>query len=193
MEEIKLKICIDCKEYKEVKYFYKYKRSKSGYKPRCKNCTSLKYYGKPYINLRGKASIKSIEYSDGTKLCTTCNEIKNKFYFTKDKSVESGLSSSCKDCKRFSKIKNNYGIDKKDYLNLLKIQNNKCKICKEKLLNNKDIHLDHCHNSNIIRGILCNYCNVGLGMFKDNINLLLNAAEYLQNFKSIIPLEEQRN
>lgn len=44
---------------------------------------------------------------------------------------------------------------------------------------NKALHLDHCHKTGIIRGLLCGSCNVGLGHFKDNIDSLKKAVNYL--------------
>lgn len=41
------------------------------------------------------------------------------------------------------------------------------------------LHIDHCHVSNKIRGVLCFNCNHGLGNFKDNKDLLSNAIDYL--------------
>lgn len=41
-------------------------------------------------------------------------------------------------------------------------------------------HLDHCHITGKIRGFLCSNCNTGLGLFKDNINLLESAIKYLR-------------
>ena len=32
--------------------------------------------------------------------------------------------------------------------------------------------VDHCHSGGHVRGLLCNSCNIGLGMFKDNIESL---------------------
>ena len=43
--------------------------------------------------------------------------------------------------------------------------------------------LDHCHETGEFRGFLCNNCNVGLGKFKDDPEILLNAIAYLQGHK----------
>lgn len=71
-----------------------------------------------------------------------------------------------------------YGLSPGDTDRLLKEQAGLCRIC------NKDIkikfHIDHCHETNRVRGLLCTPCNMGLGLFKDNIVLLGNAIEYLK-------------
>ena len=43
--------------------------------------------------------------------------------------------------------------------------------------------LDHCHETGEFRGFLCNNCNQGLGKFKDDPEILLNAIAYLQGHK----------
>lgn len=55
-----------------------------------------------------------------------------------------------------------------------------CGICKNDL--SKEINqvmVDHCHETNRIRGLLCRRCNIGLGMFKDNVGVLSEAIQYL--------------
>lgn len=54
--------------------------------------------------------------------------------------------------------------------------NSFCAICgsSDKLV------VDHDHNTMKIRGVLCHYCNIGLGLFKDNPELLSTAIEYLK-------------
>jgi hypothetical protein len=42
------------------------------------------------------------------------------------------------------------------------------------------LHIDHCHKTGKVRGLLCGNCNVGLGHFKDSVELLQQAAEYLK-------------
>jgi len=61
-------------------------------------------------------------------------------------------------------------------------QGGRCAICgaPEEEAPKKRLHVDHCHTSNRIRGLLCSRCNVGLGQFKDDPGRLLAAIEYLK-------------
>jgi hypothetical protein len=83
---------------------------------------------------------------------------------------------------RYRKV---YGISIEDFNLMVKNQNYKCDICKLplKLENKKSFGLDHDHISSKIRGILCNTCNSGLGMFKDKIENLELAIDYLYRNK----------
>jgi len=47
--------------------------------------------------------------------------------------------------------------------------------------------VDHNHNTNKVRGLLCNHCNRGLGHFRDNTETLLKAIDYLNNPISLKP------
>lgn len=68
----------------------------------------------------------------------------------------------------------------------MKKQNGTCAICNqpEIVKNNQgqiiSLAVDHCHVTGKTRGLLCFCCNVGLGVFKNNPNLLRKAAEYLE-------------
>jgi hypothetical protein len=59
------------------------------------------------------------------------------------------------------------------------LQNNQCAICKEKFA--KTPHVDHCHTTGKVRGLLCWQCNIGIGLLKDNIEVCLAAADYLRS------------
>jgi hypothetical protein len=72
-----------------------------------------------------------------------------------------------------------YGITQQQFDQILVDQNNKCKLCYSEFKNSKDTHIDHCHDQNRVRGLLCNLCNVGLGQFKDNVEYMYNAIKYL--------------
>jgi DNA-directed RNA polymerase subunit RPC12/RpoP len=77
-------------------------------------------------------------------------------------------------------VKHSYGLTLKQVEALKNIQNNKCAICQHKLKNGHAVHIDHNHKTQKTRGILCASCNLGLGYFKDNPQLLKLARIYLQ-------------
>lgn len=71
-----------------------------------------------------------------------------------------------------------YGITEEQYQTLWFQQDGKCAICKQP--SDKRLHIDHCHLSKKVRGLLCGPCNRGLGLFKDNPDLLIAAKDYLE-------------
>ena len=58
-------------------------------------------------------------------------------------------------------------------------QDGKCAICKTRPIQ----HIDHDHQTDSYRGLLCGNCNRGLGQFKDDDNVLIAAAEYIRKFR----------
>ena len=70
-----------------------------------------------------------------------------------------------------------YGLAQDDFDQLFVAQNNACAICKT---TEASWCVDHCHSTGKVRGILCNHCNTGLGMFKDAEASLTNALHYLR-------------
>lgn len=78
-----------------------------------------------------------------------------------------------------------YGISAEEYDTLLAAQGGVCAICGTDEWPGKDNapHVDHCHSSKAVRGILCGPCNNGLGNFRDEPERLRRAAEYLEQFQ----------
>ena len=81
-----------------------------------------------------------------------------------------------------------YKISLSDYNTLLQIQNNCCAICNtnnnffiKRLNSHKLLSVDHCHTTKNIRGLLCDNCNSGLGLFKDSLTNFINAINYISN------------
>lgn len=130
--------------------------------------------------------------------CTACKTKKTLDEFHKDASSPRGRAYYCKFCanartrewtkkngrdvegQRAFYLKRTYGITPQEYENLLIVQKYKCSICKTALMGGGQTHLDHDHKTKKIRGMLCTNCNRALGHFKDNVNILKEAIEYLE-------------
>lgn len=72
-----------------------------------------------------------------------------------------------------------YGLTEEQFHSLLKSQSGLCKICKTPT--DKTLHIDHCHTTGRVRGLLCFRCNNLLGSAKDNPDILQAAIQYLKD------------
>ena len=140
------------------------------------------------------------------KKCSKCRITKSLCDFYKKSGSKDVYRSECKTCtkecnmnyvnknqKRFKKshhkaqLKFRYNITLDEYDKLFEEQNGVCAICgKPETAINKHgtvwrLSVDHKHNTNKIRGLLCIRCNRGIGFFEDNINYLINAINYLRS------------
>lgn len=80
-----------------------------------------------------------------------------------------------------------FGISRQQYDDLLKQQNHLCAVCHKdlKIMPSHHVHVDHCHTTNKIRGILCLYCNRGIGCFFNDSESLRSASIYLDKFNLV--------
>jgi len=108
----------------------------------------------------------------------------NKKYYAKNRNVRSAYIKSWYDTTYDTRVANRFDIDFK-YSELLQAQNGLCAICQQTCSTGKRLAVDHCHETNMIRGLLCSKCNRGLGYFKDSLELIERAYEYLKNFYKI--------
>jgi len=79
-------------------------------------------------------------------------------------------------------LKRNYGVTREQYDSMMEAQGHRCLCCKAPfgLLKASQPHLDHCHATGRIRGILCCQCNQVLGFAHDSASILLACARYLR-------------
>jgi hypothetical protein len=122
------------------------------------------------------------------KTCSKCSEEKPiSEYFRRSPKAGGGHEAFCKECKRksynreyrWNKLKERYGITKEQYEQMLEAQNGGCAICKSPSKGGV-LHVDHCHASGVVRGLLCPECNKALGLFRDSTDALLRAIQYLR-------------
>ena len=91
-------------------------------------------------------------------------------------------------CQSCEHLKHEYGINTPQRDQMIVDQDSKCMICfNGPLTVNKGRHVrmhhavvDHCHETGKVRGILCQSCNVALGNFADDIEILQSAIDYLK-------------
>ncbi|MEV4438521.1 endonuclease VII domain-containing protein [Streptomyces sp. NPDC049577] len=78
------------------------------------------------------------------------------------------------------RLKTEFGITAEDYDRWVAMQHGRCAICNGPPSGRwKRLHVDHCHQSGHVRGLLCQACNRGLGYLNDSPELLRRAARYL--------------
>jgi hypothetical protein len=86
------------------------------------------------------------------------------------------------------RIKGKYGIDSEDWARMYEAQDGRCLGCDERLVF-RETHVDHCHKTLVVRGLLCADCNLVLGCVADSSDTLRRLAEYLdanENFASVL-------
>lgn len=72
-----------------------------------------------------------------------------------------------------------YGLTFDEWRKMMIAQKGRCAICRD-LPQTKDLCIDHDHQTGEVRGLLCNSCNLGNGLFRDNPAFLRAAALYLE-------------
>lgn len=151
-----MKKCSKCGQEKPLTEFNKQSRNQDGLNTQCSTCTrsaGLAYY-----------------YANRQKTNPERNEARR-------------LSKS----HRQHTLLKKYGITREGYDALLDEQNGVCAIC-EHPEKQKDVRygtplflaVDHDHNTNKVRGLLCSACNVAIGKMDDDPGRLRKAAEYLE-------------
>ena len=140
----------------------------------------------------------------GRKRCSKCTEYKELSEYSPSSKKAFGVNSWCKICiaalkhaaydfeeSKDAQLRHTYGIRLEEYNNMLKEQNGVCACCgkpemyetgrsKRTVDRIPMLHIDHCHTTGAIRGLLCSSCNQALGMLGESperVKLLLRYIE----------------
>lgn len=164
--------------------------------------------GVPVVH-RTKAQIAH-DMTTQSKQCNACGKRKSFAEFWVDVHSPDGVCQKCAECllerkyKRINKdpekhkhmsrnarLKNKYGVDIEWYTAKLKEQSGKCAICgvsenlKVGIGSIESFHVDHDHETGVIRGLLCGSCNRAIGLLGDSSATANNAAIYLAKHEKI--------
>ncbi len=153
--------------------------------------------------------LKGIEISDDGRTCTKCREFKSWDQFYDHSTAHRGKNPRCKTCVashmrswREQKLKDDpdgyearrseitrasrRGITVEELRSMYRNQHHRCAICGVREIDlPRRFAVDHNHVTGRVRGLLCDDCNKGLGLFRDDPERLATAISYL--------LRESRN
>lgn len=118
------------------------------------------------------------------KTCADCGVEKpvDEFY-TRWPSAKNYVRSLCIPCDRRSsedrRLRKRYGITKAEYDQMHANQQGLCALCGREESLNKNLAVDHDHQTGKVRALLCGACNRGLGFLGDDATLLQRATNYV--------------
>ncbi|MFD5079189.1 endonuclease VII domain-containing protein [Streptomyces sp. NPDC058371] len=181
-EESPAKRCTGCRRDLPVAAFARDGNRSDGLQVRCRECVA-QYSAAHYRRRReaiGKPVREKVDVPAGHKLCRRCGEIKPHQDWHRNATASDGLSTRCKARRavqgRQDHLKRQYGITEAERDELIASQGGVCCIC----LAASAEHVDHCHKTGRVRGVLCFSCNAALGQFKDRPDAIRRAATYVE-------------
>lgn len=124
------------------------------------------------------------------KACSKCGMTKPPSGFYKCVGGKDGLATICKECvflrSQDRYLMDKYGITSEQYNAMLKEQGGVCWICRSEEREfpfrrgeSRRLVVDHCHETGVVRGLLCSLCNTAIGGLKHDPTIVARAAEYL--------------
>lgn len=159
------KECRTCGELKDLNCFSRDKDRALGRSNQCKTCYS-EYHE------RNKYSINARRESNRKKKTVDEHRTYHKWY-----------NSTFKDKIKNKHLVRKYGISLEKFMSMIESQSGKCKICKNVLSIGRFTHVDHCHRTGKVRGILCHKCNTKLGWYEKNSTAV---DDYLREYEPMV-------
>lgn len=174
-------VCKKCNLEKSTAQFCKDKYRKSGYTPYCNLCRKEINYN---WTLRNREKVR--DYSRDSYHRNKEKILERRRKDRKDNPEKWSLARKKQYCKLKARVKGWKAAGIKDmtiekYNEMIKLQNNCCALCNTPASSLKRIlNVDHNHSTGMVRELLCDLCNRGLGYFKDSSDLLQKAILYLK-------------
>lgn len=193
------KACSKCLLIKPISEFTPQSSGRRGLQSKCRACYK-KYDRKYRCKSTEYLKLRDLEPLD-KKVCKNCLKMLPIAAFHANFQGHKGVKPVCKECSRLKYtpltisqkrrarsicLKKKYGITIEDYDRMLESQNGRCTICGTKTPGGSGcFHIDHDHETNQVRALLCSKCNQALGLFQDDPTICLKAAEYLEKYTEV--------
>lgn len=139
--------------------------------------------------------IKPIVHRDeqGRKQCPRCQEYKPEAEFNKGSWRPDGLKGECRVCENRRRIRYTHQVTWEEFTVLSDKQGSACHLCGKKA---ERLYIDHdhrhcageksCGSWSCLRALLCRECNSGIGLMRDNPELLRAAADYIEAHREAV-------
>jgi len=124
--------------------------------------------------------------------CLICDEVKDEEEFHNKTNSSLGRDRRCKSCNNETSKQwrlNNpghhlkrYNMTLEDYDKILKEQGGTCanEACSYGLDDDHKLEVDHCHETGVVRGLLCHWCNSAEGFLKSNPEVAQGLINYMK-------------
>ena len=172
--------CSTCQKVKPRDAFCINRARKTGRQNQCKSCDVLKR--------KSRAIPKELE----TISCPECGVlfcsiVKRQLKYCSKECQHKHHKRVTREKRRENGLKRAYGLTLEEYQLLEKKQNYRCAICgvhKKEARGKGSFHVDHCHETKKIRGLLCHYCNTAIGALRDDPEIIEAAARYVRKHRN---------
>ncbi|MFI6060209.1 endonuclease VII domain-containing protein [Streptomyces sp. NPDC051286] len=177
-----VKPCTGCERKLPLASFAGDKNRADRLQVRCRECVAE--YGAARCRRRreaiGKQVREKMDIAQGHKLCRRCGEVKPHSEWHRIATASDGLSTRCRACRavqgRAGHLERQYGMTEAERDEMISSQMGICTIC----LAAPAVHVDHCHETGRVRGVLCFNCNSAIGKMGDDPDTLRRAIAYLE-------------
>lgn len=183
-------ICTKCNSEKSITEFRKDQHNSTGYHVHCRTCFNLSQKNYREKNRQAVNEYANNYYKQNAERIKARRKLKREGKPTKEfhstRVFDSDAYYNREGWKRSRekswKQRGIIGMTYDLYEKMLVDQDYKCVICNAEYSDTKKLHVDHCHNTGKVRGLLCNNCNNGMGKLGDSIERLESVINYLKKY-----------
>jgi hypothetical protein len=179
------KRCPSCGEEKSTSDFGRNRSLKDGLSFYCLACNRERNnaWYREHRRAMGKEVRDYAWIPEGFRWCPSCEQAVAHEDYVRNRGTASGFGSRCRACDSITNSEyyfyRKYKLTKRQLAALRDAQDDRCAICGEP----SPQHLDHDHRTGCIRQLLCQRCNQGLGLLRDDPTVLRAAADYVEEHK----------
>jgi hypothetical protein len=174
-----VKTCIACGESKPIEQFYRAAGMADGHRSDCIPCNLAAKKARTALNPQANR--------DRVRRWQLANPERHR---AKQRSYSETGQKQLWDRKSY--LKRKYRMTLEDYERMFEAQGGVCAICGEPRPEERTLHVDHDHETGVIRGLLCFRCNNALGDFREEYELFQRAADYLDRDDELATLTRAR-